>query len=126
MAFKFFKIFANFLTVFDQFPVPVSLLVKGESDIKNTFGGIVSILSIIWSLYLTWGSIIDYVQNSNPTVVTSTQYDIEEDILEADNFFVSLGFFEMKKNGTGFSSSSNDLNKTQHKTYENSFKHFQQ
>jgi len=111
MGFKVFKLISNTIQSFDSFPVPVSLLIKGESDVKNFFGGLLTLISFIWSLYLTWDTIVDFYFSTNPTVVTNIEYDVDEDTLNGENFFVSLSFFAMKENGKSLSDKSNDLNR---------------
>lgn len=106
---KLLGIIANTITFFDSSPSPVSLLIKGESEVSSIFGGIVSLVSIIWSIYLTWATIINYIYNSNPTVITNIQYDVQEEFLKAEDFFVSLSFFSMKKEGIYLADRYNDL-----------------
>ena len=108
MVFRVFKFISNALASFDSFPVPVSLLIKGEADVKNFVGGFVSILSFLWSFYLTWGTIVDFYSGSNPTVITNIEYDIENDTLKNENFFFSVSFFSMKKDNKKLSNETNN------------------
>lgn len=87
------KFLGGIIRPFDSNGFPVTLLIKGDSDVKNVWGGLISLFTIFISVFLSIDTLKDYWSNTNPTVTTNTDYNLDQSIFNQSTFYMAVSFF---------------------------------
>ncbi len=106
------KLIGSLIRHYDGYGSPVSLLIDGESEVKNVFGGLITLITLFLSLFLSKDCFFDLINHTNPTTTTNIEYNIENSNFNMSSFFMALSFYSPKDNSIIIHNKYNDKNKT--------------
>jgi hypothetical protein len=112
---KIFSTVTKMFNIFDRYGAKVELKFDGDTEVKNFIGAFVSLFSIFLSLYLSYGTLSDFLNKTNPKLTTVAAYDNYKASFSTDNLFFSISFFSPNSSSTKsriISSSTNNLTAT--------------
>ena len=100
---------AGLLTKLDGFGEQVKLKLNGKDEKKTLIGAFISLAMYALVLYLSFDTLLDYINQTNPNIVTSIDYGTQNLTIDYKNFFFGLSFYYPSKNSRSISAATNDL-----------------
>lgn len=93
----------------DIFGKPVEFMIIGENANKTFIGAIITIVCLTLSIYLTVPTFKDFINKTDPTIITSYEYDTSSISMSQSNFYFSVGFYShLKSSKLELSNSTNN------------------
>jgi hypothetical protein len=97
MANSFFTSFTSNFSKMDIFGKQVEFLIIGENANKTFIGALITIICLTLSIYLTVPTFKDFINMTDPTLLTSYEYDTTSISMSQSNFYFSVGFYSHLK-----------------------------
>ena len=83
---------ASYLRNLDGFGQNVALKIDGQDESKSLLGSLISIAMISMAFYLSFGTLLDYINQTNPSVSSSVDYSAQNLTINYTNFFFGISF----------------------------------
>ena len=100
---------ASFLRGYDKFGQNVVLKINGNDEIKSLLGAAITFSMMALAISLSFGTLLDYINQTNPTISTSIDYSSQNLTINYTNFFFGISFFYPLRDVRTISAESNDF-----------------